>query len=192
MNSSTYAIVLAAGSASRFGSTKQLATLDGTTLVARACGLAGSVCGDRTLLVTGTDHLAVLRATRMERGFIAYNERHASGLASSIACGVRAVARLADHVLLLLADQPLITTGHLQDLLRACETSKNALIATAFAGTVGPPAIFPSALFAELRNLQGDQGARSLLDDNEDRLIVVPFEDAVVDIDRPEDLGNFH
>ena len=54
--------VLAAGSASRFGSTKQLADIDGSPMVRHALDAASQVCGEHTLLVTGHDSAAVARA----------------------------------------------------------------------------------------------------------------------------------
>jgi molybdenum cofactor cytidylyltransferase len=125
-------------------------------------------------------------------GFIVHNEESASGLASSIACGIKAVAPIADHALLLLADQPLITAGHLEDLISAAVSSANAIAATAFGKSVGPPVIFPQNCFAELLQLQGDQGARQLLEKYSDRLQILRFDDAAIDIDRPEDLAGLH
>ena len=57
-----FAVVLAAGDSSRFGSTKQLQTIDGISLVERAAKLARNVCGDNTILVTGHDSAAVARS----------------------------------------------------------------------------------------------------------------------------------
>ena len=52
MDKPVFAVVLAAGSSSRFGSTKQLAEINGTPLVQQALNLAIEVCGDKTVLVT--------------------------------------------------------------------------------------------------------------------------------------------
>ena len=192
MDSQVFAVVLAAGSGSRFGATKQLAKFRQGSLVTNACRLAEAVCGPRTLLVTGADHLAILAEQPQGSGFIVHNEEFASGLASSIACGIKAVAPIADYALLLLADQPLITAEHLDELINAAKSHSNAIAATAFGNNVGPPVIFPQDCFTELMQLQGDQGARQLLQKHSGRVQTLRFDDASIDIDRPQDLAGLH
>ena len=51
-----FAIVLAAGSATRFGATKQLAEIDNKSLVEHAVEIANEVCQDHCLLVVGHNH----------------------------------------------------------------------------------------------------------------------------------------
>ncbi|MGH8167267.1 MAG: nucleotidyltransferase family protein [Woeseiaceae bacterium] len=184
-----FAVILAAGVSSRFGSPKQLEKYDGAPLVTRAVRLAESVCGSRTMLVAGHQWLAVVHACRPLRGYFTNNARYRSGMAASIACGVRSVAAAADAVLLLLADQPLVTRAHLDALIAAFRASPGNITATGFAETAGPPVIFPRRYFAELCDLQGDAGARSILAHAADRVRTVTFENASVDVDRPEDLG---
>lgn len=183
-----FAVVLAAGSSSRFGSTKQLVTLDDAPLVRRAVRLAEAVCGPRSVLVAGHEWRAVVEACRPLRGFFLYNAQHRSGMGGSIACGVSAVMDAAAAVLLLLADQPLISARHLERLIAAWSVSPEAIAATSFAGTAGPPVIFPRRYFGELRQLQGDRGARAILAGAGGHVTQVRFENAAVDIDRPEDL----
>jgi molybdenum cofactor cytidylyltransferase len=183
-----FAIVLAAGSGSRFGSTKQLARYRGTALVTRAVRLAESICGARTVLVAGHEWLAVVAACQPLLGFFANNTRHASGMGASIACGVRCVTGAADAALLLLADQPLITRSHLERMIATWIQSPEDIVATSFAATRGPPVLFPGRYFTELGVLQGDQGARSVLGDAGATLQLVAFGDAAADIDLPPDL----
>lgn len=183
-----FAVVLAAGSASRFGSAKQLELWRGTPLVAQAVRLAESACGARSVLITGYEWEAVVDACRPLRGFFVNFRGFEAGMGASIACGVRAVAGAADAVLLLLADQPLVTRDHVQQLMARRAASPDAVVASAYGGTRGPPVIFPARTLAKLAQLEGDRGAREVLADEGDRVQEVPFADAAVDIDRPEDL----
>ena len=183
-----FSVVLAAGMASRFGATKQLQDYRGMPLVTRAVRLAEQVCGADSLLVVGMDWAAVAAAAAPLQGFFTINADFEQGLATSISCAIERICDKADAVLLLLADQPLITTAHLQDLLAACNDSDDAIVATAYAGTSGVPAIFPRRDFAALTALRGDRGARSIIEAAGDRLRLIEFEDASVDIDRPENL----
>jgi len=183
-----FAVVLAAGTASRYGSTKQLAKYAGQALVARAVRTAESHCGARTVLVVGNDHHAVTAACQPLQGFFVYNPNFAEGIASSIRSGVRCIASQADGILLLLADQPLIDQNHLGSLETAWRAAPDFIVASAYAGTVGPPAIFPKRDFESLASLEGDRGAKTLLESSGGRLKTLSFERGSVDVDEPEDL----
>jgi molybdenum cofactor cytidylyltransferase len=183
-----FAIVLAAGRSSRFGATKQLQPFAGRPLVARAVRLAEDVCGCRSILVAGSDWAAVAEACAPMQGFLVLNSEYASGMASSIASGVKAVARVADAVLLLLADQPLVTPAHLHQLISTWHASPDSIVTSAYAATTGPPVIFPRRDFDALQSLHGDRGAHSVLEAAAGRVLCIDFADASLDIDRPEDV----
>jgi molybdenum cofactor cytidylyltransferase len=183
-----FAVVLAAGESRRFGSTKQLAEFDGVALVAHAVRRAEAVCGDRTILVIGSDWQNVLAVCGTLRGFFVRNDNYVSGLASSIACGARSVAPGADAMLLTMADQPLITTVHLQTLIDAWRAAPSDIIVSEYAGTQGPPVIFPARYFVSLTGLRGEQGARPLLRDAGRSVQGITCDAAAIDIDSTEDL----
>jgi molybdenum cofactor cytidylyltransferase len=185
---SLYAVVLAAGLASRYGSTKQLASFDGETLVARAVRSAERACGSRSLLVTGNDRELVTAASAPLEGFTIHNPRYRDGIATSLAQGIRTIQDVADGVLLLLADQPLVSDAHLQALISRYKATPDSICASGYAGTRGPPVIFPKRLFAELIALRGDRGAKAVIEANIDQVITLPFEKAAIDIDTPDDL----
>ncbi len=187
-NNSVYAIVLAAGSASRFGSTKQLVELDSISLARRATTLAAGSCDSRSVLVVGHDWHAVLEACAPLQGFLIVNDRHEDGIGRSIALAVRSIRHAAKAVLVLLADQPLITAAHVAALIAQWSGDDQEIVATSYAGTKGAPALFPAATFDHLAALHGDQGARSLLDDPQFFVREIVFEDAAIDIDTEEDL----
>ena len=187
-----FAIVLAAGESSRFGSTKQLAPFRGGTLVGHAVRAAESVCGPRSVLVVGNEWQNVLAACRPQQGFFVRNPRYRDGLSSSIRCGVEAASGSADAVLLMLADQPLIEAEHLQALETRWRESPNRIVASAYAGTLGPPAIFPRGFFPDLCTLQGDAGAKRVIQQHADVAEIVKNDAGTADVDRPEDLESLH
>jgi molybdenum cofactor cytidylyltransferase len=187
-----FAIVLAAGSSTRFGRTKQLEPFEGMSLAAGALRKAESVCGARSVLVTGKDWQEVTATCAPLAGHFVINNDYEQGLASSIACGVRAVAESADAILLMLADLPLVTTEHLTSLVDAWAASPQSIIASEFEDTLGPPSVFPKADFDALMQLQGDRGARPIIDANKGRVQAIACEEAAFDIDRPEDLAGIY
>lgn len=183
---SVFAVVLAAGSASRYGRNKQLEDFNGKALVRRAAELAREVCGENTILVTGHDSAAVANAAGDAARFLVVNDRHSEGMGSSIAAAAKAVSHVADGILLMLADQPLITASHLRALCDNWSGADDEIAATSFAGTVGPPVLFPPGAFPALAKLAGDRGARRVLQDTRYTVKSVDFEDAAVDIDTPD------
>lgn len=185
---SLYAVVLAAGQASRFGSTKQLAVFAGQPLVARAIRSAERMCGQQSILVTGKDWENVASASAPLDGFMIYNPRYRDGMASSLAQGIRSIRDVADGVLLLLADQPLVSDEHLQALITAFTAAPDTICASAYAATRGPPVIFARRYFTQLIELQGDRGAKAVIESNIDQVITIPSESAAIDIDTPDDL----
>ena len=189
-NNRVFAVVLAAGASNRFGSTKQLQTFDGISLVGRAANLASSVCGNNTILVTGHDSTTVARSAGEAARFVIVNDHYTDGMSSSIAAAASALAHTAGGILFILADQPLISAEHLRAMLDSWSGSENEIVATTFADTSGPPVLFPRGAFPALTRLTGDQGARSVLQDKRFSIRTIQFEDAAVDIDTPRDLAD--
>ena len=189
MSGGLYTIILAAGSAERFGSPKQLAEFKGSTLVARSVGLANQVTAGRAVLVTGANWQKVVADCVPMDGFVVRNEHYRDGMGSSLAAGVRTVESVADAVLVLLCDQALITVAHLEELIQLSRNSPSSIIASRYGGIYGVPAIFPARYFGELTDLDGDQGARKVIRKYESTLIGVDFEDAAADVDTPADLA---
>lgn len=180
--------MLAAGAATRFGANKQLADYQGQPLVRRAVQSASAACGERTVLVLGHEWQAVYEACKPLPGALVLNNEHTRGIGTSIASGVAAIRHAADAVLVVLADQPLVTAGHLKDLQTTWSRGDSDIVASTYAGAVGVPALFSTRCFDQLCSLDGDTGAQSLLHDSRYALQTVEFADAALDVDTPADL----
>ncbi len=191
-----FSLVLAAGRSQRFGSPKQLARYRGQSLLRRAVALAADVTGPDTILVVGADWQLMIDEYKSGHkpldAFVVLNEDFEAGMAGSIICGIRSILPVADAVMIMLADQPLITASHLLALKKEWQSSCSAIVASEFANIAGPPAIFPAACFSSLLRLKGDQGARAVIEENKANVIRVPFAKAATDIDTPEDLRKLH
>jgi len=191
-NLNIYSLVMAAGQASRFHGAKMLAKYRGESLVRRSLQLGIRVTSRNTVLIVGGEWQRVIKECESIAPFIVRNEDYESGMASSIACGTRAIRPVADAAMILLADQPLITADHLLSMEQAWRASPSSIIATEFDQIAGPPIIFPATCFAALSALSGDAGARVVMENNSDNVIKIPFADAAIDIDTPEDLQRLH
>ena len=189
-NNGIYTIVLAAGAALRFGSSKQLAELDGIALVRRATQIAIESCGSRNVLVAGHDWNAVFGACDPPPGFLIVNDQHEKGIGSSISLAVRSIRHVARAIVILLADQPLITSAHIAALIDGWSGDNREIVATAYADTLGAPALFPMDCFGDLAAMAADNGAQALFNDKRFLVQSVRFEDAAVDIDTKKDLSS--
>ena len=185
---SVYAIVLAAGAATRFGSSKQIAAWQDGTLVSHAINLAENVCQERHILVTGHDWCAVRAACQPQAGFFIVNEHYDHGMGASLAQAVRCVRHIASAVLVILADQPLISAEHLDALIAHWSGDDQQIVTSAYADTIGAPALFAAGCFDALAALDGDTGARSLFQDPTFDVVTVRFAAAASDIDTVADL----
>ena len=181
-------IVLAAGSSSRFGTTKQLAEFEGVPLVRRAVATANATVGNRVALVVGHDWQAVSKACEPLKGFLLVNDEHARGMGTSLGLAARSLCHAADALLVTLADQPLVTAAHLGEIIASWSGSPHEIVATRFNDTLGVPALFGAACFADLARLDGDTGARQVIRNGGFDVREVEFAGAALDIDTPEDL----
>jgi len=180
--------VLAAGSSARFGATKLVRPLRGKPLVQHALLAAQGTCKGCVTLVVGHDDEAVVEASAGLSDDVIVNRAHQQGIGTSIAAGVRECRDGADAILIVLADQPLVTAAHLCQLIDHWSGDDDEIIASAFEGVVGPPILFPKKAFAALSELRGDTGAKKILSNDEFHVRSIDFPPAGIDVDTPEDL----
>jgi molybdenum cofactor cytidylyltransferase len=190
------AIALAAGASRRLGQPKQLLMLGGETLFARAIRLAAEAGATPVIAVLGAHHERIAAAIGLDKTSSAIpvvNSDWQHGISTSIHAGLRALHGLAPQAqgtLIMGCDQPRLTAEHLSSLLAAyAAEAASAIVASAYAGVAGIPAVFPRAVFAHLLALRGDQGARALLKQPSCPLVALPFPGGEVDIDLPADLA---
>ena len=180
-------LVLAAGAASRFGSAKQLLIYRGRSLVQHCIDKANRLCPGRVFVVLGANQELV--EPLISDAKIIRNHDWQQGLGVSIAAGIDNIDPQSDGLLILLADQVSLTTDELNLLLDAFDGSNT--VAAQYAGRRGVPAIFPPSLYAELKALSGDSGAKALLQRSDINITEIHLPSGVMDIDTPEDWAVF-
>jgi molybdenum cofactor cytidylyltransferase len=182
-------IVLAAGSGTRFGGTKQLARLDGKPLAQHAVDALTAAGVGEIVVVTGHDAERVERELRLPpQGRVERNSAHRTGQASSLATGLRSLDARSEGAVVLLADQPGVTDAEVRALIDVFARRRARIVRIAY--TDGPgPALLSREIFELARHLEGDVGARELIASHPDWVedVPVPFA-APRDVDRPEDL----
>jgi molybdenum cofactor cytidylyltransferase len=188
------AILLAAGPSSRLGRPKQLLPFAGSTLVERGAAALLGATPRRLLIVLGAGS-ADVRASLDGAPFpfdIIENRDWASGLGSSMRAGLAALDRHPppDGVLLGVCDQPLVPAAHFTRLRDAFAVAPERVVASVCGRAVGLPALFPRALFTELRALPASWGAQTVLTRHASRVVRVPCAEAAFDIDTAEDYGS--
>lgn len=182
-------LLLAAGSSSRLGRSKQLVRFEGQSLLRRAAQAAvGSGCSP-VVVVLGAQaeaHLPELEGLPVQ---VVLNPHWAQGMGSSLRCGMEALSQApgVEAVVVAVCDQPHVRAEHLAALVQAWRTHGQPMVAAEYAGTVGVPALFHRSLFAELATLPPQAGAKAVLQRQPAKVEVLPLPEAAVDVDTPED-----
>lgn len=180
-------ILLAAGRSRRFGANKLLCSYAGVPLAVVALrNLRQGV--DEVFAVVRADDAELIRLLEQENAHIVSCPAAGRGMGASLACGVRASGQ-AQGWLVALADMPCIPPTVIGRLGRRL-ASGAALVAPVCNGRRGHPVGFSREFFEALCRLDGDSGARFLLEANADRLECIACDDPGIflDIDTPAHL----
>jgi len=182
-------LLLAAGSATRFGSDKlQHALPHGVAIAAQAARhLKAEV--PRVVAVVRPQSAKLTSILTAEGCEVFTCDHAAQGMGASLACAVRAAGR-AQGYLVALADMPFVRRSSIA-AVRDALAAGAPLAAPYFRARRGHPVGISGFFFEELLKLEGDAGARQLLAANEARLQKIPIGDpgVVRDIDTPGDLA---
>lgn len=181
----TAVLILAAGAASRFGSAKQLALIEGKLMLQHCIDNANSFLPGAVYTVLGNQYEEIclkISGTKVIR-----NHQWRQGLGGSIAVGASYLKDDFDAILVMLADQPRIKCHHLEQLMTLFDGQKVAC--SFYHNDVGVPAVFGSAYFDALMNLSSDKGAKELLQSIDPIPRSLCLKNSAVDIDYPEDLA---
>ena len=182
-------IILAAGEARRFGACKQLALFHTKPLLQHVIDAAIPLQPTRLVVMTGKYHEAIAAANDegvLSGAELIYNPDWSSGMSSSIRLGCELLSDDCNQLLVLLADQVLISTRELETLIAQAVDGGSAC--AGFSETVGPPAVFSRAWYPDLMTLNAENGAKKLLTDPAKQVAIVPIKSAGWDIDSKDDL----
>lgn len=182
-------ILLAAGQSKRMGTPKQQLAYNGTSLLGHAIATAAASNAAAVITVLGFEAKNLQPAAVGDNFFFTVNTAWASGMGSSISTGMQWLLLnqpSLDSVLVMLCDQPLVTTALLNTMMQA-NVSNKGIIASLYDGSVGVPALFSRSYFSVLAALTGETGAKKIIKEHSDDVVTVDFPGGIIDVDTIED-----
>ena len=181
-------IILAAGQSSRLGQPKQLLPYKNTTLLEYIIEQTNPITTTKTIVVLGAyanEIRSILASANVE---IVLNKDWKKGMSKSLQKGLTQTQN-SDAILILLSDQPFVTTELINQIIQKATSSDLPIIATKYNNILGVPALFKKETFQELLNLNEQQGAKKVIKKyaTNNEVGIVDFEKGWIDIDTLED-----
>jgi molybdenum cofactor cytidylyltransferase len=195
-----FAIVLAAGRSTRFGSEKLLAPLQGRPVLARVLDTVSASARGGTLravfLVVREPHGAEAQLGQEAGAIVVHAPRASEGVGPSLAAGLARVASTAPPgggaALVLLGDQPAVRREVIDEVVRRWRATGADAVRPRYAEAPdepGHPVLLDRSLWQAVSLLEGDTGPGKLLAGRSVELVDVPGRNP--DIDTPADLAGF-
>lgn len=178
------ALILAAGSASRFGSDKRLFAIDGIPMLSRTLDAYLKVF-ERVAAVIRPGETAVAALVQRAGCDVVEAADAAEGQSRSLAAGIAAFSD-APALVIGLGDMPFVLPSTLRTLVHEMAASPVYIVRPRHDGRPGNPVGFPAHTFAALARIEGDRGARQVIAAS-DRVRLVDVDDhgVLADVDRP-------
>jgi molybdenum cofactor cytidylyltransferase len=184
-----YAIVLAAGSSRRMGVQKLLLPFGGTTVITHIVDQLLASALDAVHVVVGSQADQVSRGLSGRPVSIVTNADYESGMLSSVRCGLRSLPRQCRAVLVVLGDQPSITSQLVDQILQASANTAKPILVPLYNRKRGHPVLFSTAYRDEILKRYDSVGLRGLLHAHPDDVfeLVVSTASVLSDMDYPAD-----
>ncbi len=198
MNTIFCASILAAGGSTRFGSQKMLHPIDGVPLLQHVINhVIRSVEGVPGVkwhleLVLGCDSEQIQRRVHAGNLSISLNRSWKKGFSTSVKRAVStALSFQPSGLFLFLGDMPYLVESDTIQVIEAAITAQNSIIRPTYEGAPGFPVYLPKRLFPEILRLQGDEGAKQVIERHHHLLRSIPTRTIACtrDLDHPESPG---
>lgn len=180
-------VILAAGASTRMGKPKQTLKWGETTLLGHCIDQVLASKAQEVILILGANHELIKEKIENYALDILINENWQAGMGSSIALAAKQLLKSnVDGVLIVLADQPNVDSHFLNSLMRRFHPEKNTIIATNYGDGAGVPVLFDQTYIEKLSRLEGDQGAKRIIQEAVEFVTSVTPDFRLTDIDTPE------
>ena len=187
-------VILAAGSSSRMNQSKQLLEVTGEPLLLKSVRIALQSKAEKVAVVLGANETAHRKLIDQLPIEIVSNPDWKKGMGSSLKKGLTHLIDTTPQIeaaLIMVCDQPLLTTSHLNRLIENSVSTKKSIVASYYSATAGVPALFKKELFRQLLSIDDREGAKSILQKNKDEIATIEFPGGEIDLDTRFDFENF-
>ena len=183
------AIVLAAGLSTRMGRAKLILPVRGKTMLERVLDTYRGARVDDIVVVLGANAEQIRSSVRFDEERVVFNPEYRRGMSGSLKLGIEALTRETEAAIIALGDQPFLSSKTVDRLVDEYLATKAPIVAPVYRGQRGNPVLFDRSLFSQIREIDGDKGAKSVVLKNEAKVREVAVEDegVLLDIDTPSD-----
>ena len=186
-------IVLGGGQSRRMGVVnKLLVKVDGKAMIRHAVDTLRAAGAAPIIVVTGHEAERVRELLDDADVTFVHNDAYAEGLSTSLRTGIAAVPDACDGAVVALGDMPRLQAAHVARLIAAFSADTGrAICVPTWRGKRGNPVLWARRFFAEMRQVDGDVGAKHLIGAHADLVYEVEMPDSgvLIDVDSPEALA---
>lgn len=189
MSKKTGILILAAGASRRMGTPKQLLKIGDETLLNRTIRITQQLINKEIVVVLGANAAIIQPTIKVEKTVsVVLNEDWEKGMGTTLKKGVDFLKnKISDleAIIILVCDQPYLTTEILTKLRTVHQKTKAEIVATKYNDVIGVPALFSKELFPKLLELNEDEGARKIIKKYHGVVETVHFPQGIIDLDTP-------
>ena len=167
------AILLAAGQSKRMnGENKLTKEIQGIPLIKHSVKniLASSI--DELIVILGYQKEVIEKIIdKNERIKFAFNVNYENGMASSIKTGLNNLSEKTEAFFICLGDMPMVNSDIYNQLIQS-KNNKEIIVPT-YNGQQGNPILFSKSIKEKIMTIQGDVGAKKILELNKNKILNV-------------------
>jgi molybdenum cofactor cytidylyltransferase len=184
-----WAMILAAGESKRMGKPKLLLPFGDKTIIEIVVGIVVSSRVEKTLVILGSDREKIEEKIKNFPVEVVYNRDWRSGMLSSVQRGFKALPGDARGVLVVLGDQPKISTTVINELIDAHKSSGKGIVLPVYKGERGHPVLLDVKYGGEVESLNPETGLRGTVYNHPEDILEVEVENPSIlrDIDNMSD-----
>jgi molybdenum cofactor cytidylyltransferase len=176
------------------GTPKQLLPIQGISLLRHLAKISIASMCDPIVVVLGANAQQIRPEIEDLPLQIVDNPQWQAGMGTSVSEGLAALLKrepALNAVLILVGDQPFVSTDLIDRLVMAYRSQRHQIVATSYLNIVGVPALFSDRYFAELLNLNSDAGARRIIQQHLPETYTIDFPQGAIDLDTPNEYRAF-
>lgn len=188
-------VILAAGASIRMGTPKQILPIFGKPMIIHLIDEAFKTNCHPVTVVLGANKEKIVPVLEGIPVTLVDNPFWASGMGSSVRMGLVGSYLLTkgiEALIFITSDMPYVNADLLNELIKLAESNDDkTIVATKYAGTLGIPVLFKKPHFEEILELNGQFGAKQIIEKHKSKVLELAFENGKTDLDTKEDYYEF-